>query len=297
MREKQKQILLVGGTSFLILAVLVILFFQLVMPHIQAQEEAGQQLEEEKIYIGQMERQVQAEQEEAEAHPETSTEQQRRLPVVRLTDQFLLDLSMAEELSGARILDLDMTYEHPVYRYETVDITPLEDLPEDGEDIDEVREEEEALDQENENDSVTEEPANEANTDGNNNEDNNEEIATSSDLEERDAETDGEPQAGALQGEAIEGMRKQTAVIELEVNNYASLYLFLEELDGLLRYVNIESVLFLGEEEDRIFDGETDIFFEVHVSSFYYPELEELEFEAPIADYPQDEINTEPFLN
>lgn len=302
MRGKQKQILLIGGTSFLILTVLVILFFQLVTPHIDARVEAEQQLEQEEVLIAQLERQVREEQEEAAAHPETSTEQQRRLPVVRMTDQFLLDLSMAEELSGTRILDIEMTYDHPVYRYETIDILPQAEMPEEESDAGDVREEEEETEQEveveaeaevdEENgtnvevDVETEAPA-----------DSEEEIPSNNEEERTEAAETGERTAGALQAEVIEGMRKQTATVELNVNNYAALSLFLEELDGLRREVNVESVLFMGEEEDRIFDGETDIFYEVQVSSFYYPDLEELEHETPVADYPEEESSTSPFLD
>ncbi|SDN59043.1 hypothetical protein [Alkalicoccus daliensis] len=295
MTEKQKQISIIGGTSFLIILALVLLFFTMVNPHIQAANQAGQQLEEEEEHQVRLEQQLQEKAAENAEQPESTTDQQRRLPVVRLTDQFILDLSMAEELADIRIMDLQMSYDHPVYQYETVEVTPSEDIPDSGTTVNEVREEDE--DEPNDPDEMNEEDMNEQDVSETDEEIELEETEAASDLEERQAESDEERTRGALQQEQMEGLSKQTATIELKVNNFSSLGRFLIELDSLQRFVNIESILFLGEEEDRIFDGQTDIFYEVQVSSFYYPELEHLEFEAPVVDYPDDGENTSPFLN
>lgn len=294
MTEKRKQTIAAAGTSLLIILTLVILFFTMVYPHIQAANSAAQQLEEEEAHIAQLEDQLQEEAAENAAQPERTTEQQEQLPVVRLTDQFLLDLSMAEELADIRIMDLEMSYDHPVFSYETVEIRPSSETEEESSAVEDVREEE---NEEASGEEADEEEMNEQDVAESEENIELEETEAASDLEERQAEADEDRTPGAVQGEELEGVRKQTATIELKVNNFNSLGSFLVELDRLERFVNIESVLFLGEEEDRIFDGETDIFYEVQVSSFYYPALEHLEFEAPVVDYPDEGENASPFLD
>ncbi|CAM3823578.1 hypothetical protein [Alkalicoccus chagannorensis] len=282
MMNKRRDKILVILSAVLVAVGLLFLYFQMIQPELDEREATEEELESETQYAAELEAQLEEEMEEAAERSDLTTEHQRRLPVVRLTDQFLLDLSMAEELSEVRIMDIDMTYDQPVYTYETTEVSDSSDPPAARTDIDDVREEEPEEDEE---------------LVGTDDDVDAEDTEIESDLEDREEETADadEAERGAVQGDEIDGVRRQTALIELKVNTYDHLSGFLEEVDALVRDVNIDSILFLGQDSDRIFDGESDIFFEVEVSSYYYPELEELEPEAPIVDYPEDEDRDSPF--
>lgn len=99
-----------------------------------------------------------------------------------------------------------------------------------------------------------------------------------------------------IQGEQVSGLMKQSATLNIKVNTYEHLARFLDELDQLERKVNIESVLFSGDEVEQVFDGVDPILFEVVVSSFYFPRAEELEQEDLIQDFAPNKDRDQPFL-
>ncbi|PRO64897.1 hypothetical protein [Alkalicoccus urumqiensis] len=274
-----KQKLLTFGVLLLVVLSLTAVYFNTVHPEWTGAADAEEAAETEDAYIQELEGQLREAEEEASGMAST-TDLQRRLPVVRQTDQFLMDISMAEELADIRIMDIYMDYDQPVYAYETVEVGPSTGAEDQGESIDDVRREEIEEDEEL---TATDDDVE------------LEDVDLESDLEDREVETDETLPDGAVQEEPLNGVRKQTAVIELKVNTYEHLERFLAELDALERYTNIESILFLGQDEDRIFDGQSDIFFEVQVSSFYYPAREDLEPEAPVRDYPETPDRESPF--
>jgi type IV pilus assembly protein PilO len=284
MTTKKKQTVILTAAAVLILAALLLIFFTVVQPRMTAQETVETNLAEEEERIALLEEETAEAAAEAAEEEETSTERQERLPVIRQTDQFLLDIGMAEEIAGVRIRDIQMEYDQPVYTYEVVNVTSGEPMA--SEDEAETGVEVETPEAENED--PAEDPV---------------DTEAAEPAEEREIDPLDMP-AGALQDEPISGVQKQTAIVELHTNSYESLSAFLFELDSLTREVNVDSVLFLREdeeaeniEESRIFEGQTNIVYEVHVSSFYYPELDHLEHEAPLVDYPDEEDRQNPFGN
>ncbi|WP_147803505.1 hypothetical protein [Alkalicoccus halolimnae] len=292
MTTKKRQTVILTTAGVLVLAALLLIFFTLVQPRMDAQETVERNLAEEEERIALLEEETAEASAEAAEEEETSTERQESLPVVRQTDQFLLDIGMAEEIAGVRIRDIQMEYDHPVYTYEVVNVTSGEPLT--SEDDAEAGAEVETPEAENEDpaEESEEEPIEDPG-----------DAEPAEPAEEREIDPLDMP-AGALQDEPVSGVQKQTAIVELHTNSYETLSAFLFELDSLTREVNVESVLFLrqdeeGEniEESRIFEGETNIVYEVHISSFYYPELDNLEHEAPLVDYPDEEERQNPFGN
>ncbi|NJP36756.1 hypothetical protein [Alkalicoccus luteus] len=275
----------IAGISVLTVG-LALYFFLAVFPDIQDRDQAEEELAEEERYQQQLETAIREEAEARASEPEDTTELQRRLPVVRQTDRFLMDLNQAEEVAGARILSISMRYDLPVHGFETVEPPHTEDVEERTSTPADVRR--------NEVEDLEEEP-----------EQDPEEAVEEEDVPPEEAEpdiTDRQEQAedtagnGAVLTDELDGLLKQTATVEVRVSNYDSLAGFINELDQLVRFVNIESIVFLGASEDRIFDGASDIFLEVQVSSFYYEELEHLEHEAPVLDYPDPGEEADPFL-
>ncbi|WP_444683961.1 hypothetical protein [Alkalicoccus luteus] len=268
-------------------AALVLYFFLAVFPDIQDRDQAEADLVEEEQYQQQLETAIREEAEARASEPEDTTELQRRLPVVRQTDRFIMDLNQAEEVSDARIISISMRYDLPVQGFDTIEAPHTEDVEEQASTPADVRRSEyEDLEEEPEEDpeeAVEEEgvPPEEAEPD----------------ITDRQEQVDDTAGNGAVRTDELDGLLKQTATVELRVSSYDALAGFIDELDQLVRFVNIESILFLGATDDRIFDGASDIFLEVQVSSYYYEELEHLEPEAPVLDYPDPGEEAEPFLD
>lgn len=199
--------------------------------NVAQEEQVVQQLAERKRKL----------EEEREQQQGQTTELQYKLPVVPLTDQFLLDINRAEELANVRIVELVMNDDLPVYQApETASLNIIEE------------------------DNSVEETSDE----------------------------------GVSDSEVIDAdLYKQQANIVVKVNTYDSLSRFIEELDSLIRITNVEELYFTREDrtEDIIIDGEDALFYQLVVSSYYFPAIEHLEHEAPKVEYPTMEERDQPF--
>lgn len=84
------------------------------------------------------------------------------------------------------------------------------------------------------------------------------------------------------------GLRKIVADMQLSALNYNELAKFLEAIDNMPRLINIESVQFVDDTGELVtVDDEVyELYFDVKLSTFYYPNLEELKDEVPTVDYP-----------
>ncbi|QKS71853.1 hypothetical protein FLK61_34870 [Paenalkalicoccus suaedae] len=295
----RKHYSILAGLAVVIIIALIAVFFVQIQPAREASATLTTQVDQERELIAQLEDQVEEQTLEAATRDDRSTELQRRLPVVKQTDQFILDINRAEEVSGVRVQDMLMAYDLPVYAYETIGPALRTDIEDPASTAVDVRVDDEENEENEESVNNTSESANETADENNELTDTEEQpVVDDEAIIERQLEAGEELPRGAVQQGPIDGVLKQTATITLHVNNYESLSTFLQQLENSVRILNTESIVFLGEEEDRIFDGETNIFYEVQVSSFYYPELEEeLESEAPIIDYREQEEREQPFLN
>ncbi|WP_026690511.1 hypothetical protein [Alteribacter aurantiacus] len=255
-------VLLIVGFSFLA-------FSSYLNPKLEARDRAVTNLHQEDQLVTQLEAERAELEKEQAARTTTSTDLQRRLPVVSLTDQFLMDINMAEEVAGVRMMNLTMDKDEPVHDMLETSSTPA--TIEHTETV-VVVEEDEELDVES-----------------------GEEQDPIEEIEEERVLVPGE-----WKGEPIEGMYKQTAHMDVRVDTYDHLVRFLHELDHLTRITNVESVYFSKEDTTdgrMIVDGEDHLDFHVIVSTYYYPELTDLEHEAPKGDYPPFEDRDQPFLD
>lgn len=96
----------------------------------------------------------------------------------------------------------------------------------------------------------------------------------------------------------FEGLQQITFQLSVRANNYEDLAQFLRELDRLPRLVNIDNVSFLGLDENVMVDEERNgsLQFHVAVSTYYYPDLQELAGEHPQIDYPRPSQKENPLF-
>ncbi|WP_096435951.1 hypothetical protein [Alteribacter populi] len=264
MNHTKRRLLYTAASTVAVLLLFLVAYLFYLEPRLKEHQVLTDQKYEEEQLISQLEEEKQATIEENERRLETSTALQRKLPVIPLTDQFLLDVNMAEEVSGVRIMDLTLDKDEAVHKRLATEGTRDEADQTDNQENEGGAED----DGTDENTSITIGP-------------------------ERDLVED------EWRGDQIEAMYKQTATMDVRVDTYAHLVNFLDELDRLTRVVNIEYVYFKKEEDDEermIVDGEDRLDFQVVASSYYYPPLVDLESEAPKMDYPSIDEREQPFL-
>jgi type IV pilus assembly protein PilO len=129
--------------------------------------------------------------------------------------------------------------------------------------------------------------SNETQTQANENEPNTTETASTSVLDE---ET--EKQAVVLPS----GIKKTPFTISGEAKNYFELEKFLESLQGLQRKITLDNLSFKGLNE--VTDNEQEmekISFDLSISAFYFPKLEDLRKELPPIDTPEISNKKNPF--
>lgn len=94
----------------------------------------------------------------------------------------------------------------------------------------------------------------------------------------------------------VDGLHKIIASIELKASDYKQLSRFIEEIDKLPRIINIESIHFTDDTGElmTIDDKMYELFFEVQLSTYYKPTLEELKEDDPQIDYPDPANKDDP---
>ncbi|WP_078555367.1 hypothetical protein [Bacillus alkalicellulosilyticus] len=193
---------------------------------------------------------------------ETSFTFQKKLPVTPLMDQFLLHLARAEILSGTYISSLDITDD----RIETSDSRPLDILIEMNK-TDEEREAEAAAAAE---------------------------AAQQQEAAPEEAPAEGEESSNPY-GPNLDDVKQIHFQLTVRAKEYKEIATFLRTLDSLPRLVNINMVTFIGHNEQIMIDDEIEnLEFLVNVSTFYYPELEELKEETPKVDYERPSEKEDP---
>ncbi|WP_096202820.1 type 4a pilus biogenesis protein PilO [Bacillus sp. FJAT-45350] len=96
----------------------------------------------------------------------------------------------------------------------------------------------------------------------------------------------------------IEGLKQITLNLSVRANRYQDLAQFLRELDRLPRISSIDSVSFIGHDEQIMVDDVHDsLEFNVTVSTYFYPELLELGEEGPKVDYPRPSNKDNPLYS
>ncbi|AOM82358.1 hypothetical protein [Salisediminibacterium beveridgei] len=161
---------------------------------------------------------------------------QRKVPVQEMTDQVLLGLNQAQEVSGVVIQDIFINH--------NAIVDPIRLDEEDNE--------------------VSEE-----------------------------TEEDGEEPVDV--DSPLDGLERQVFTMEIRVNQYENLARFIHELEALDRVMNVEFIYFTGADDVRIFDGASDIFFELQASAYFYPGLDTLRDETPMPHYMPSEDREQPF--
>ncbi|UCZ52093.1 hypothetical protein LGQ02_14725 [Bacillus shivajii] len=262
MMTNQRKILYGSIGAVFLLLLVAFTYFLYLSPKIDERNRAISNVSQEQELVSQLEETQREEARERQRQTGQSTDLQRRLPVVPLTDQFLLDLNRAEELANVRMMELVLTNDQPVH--EVIVMSSPERIGDpDGEE-----------------------------------EETREARGLTAQLESYlEPETEGEGVAWI--GDVIDGLYKQQANIIVKVDTYDHLIRFLDELDSLVRLLNIEEVHFSREDmsDDMIVDGEDALFYQVIASSYYYPPLTDLEHEAPRVDYPPMEGRDQPFTD
>ncbi|TWI57100.1 type II secretion system protein M [Halalkalibacter nanhaiisediminis] len=190
--------------------------------------------------------QQQVEGEEPSIRIESSVSLQQQLPVKPLIDQLLLALARAEGISDTYIRSINIE--------ESDDVGFLTN---DSEMEEEVEVEIEVEEEESFSLEVTEE----------------------------------EPSQTVVEVESlptnIEGLRTIRFLVTVRAKDYEGVARFAEEIDTLERIMNVDSISYVSPEEQVQVDQELDpLEFFIVISSFYYPEANELKSESPMVDYP-----------
>ncbi len=99
-------------------------------------------------------------------------------------------------------------------------------------------------------------------------------------------------------GDTSETIRQVSVDLSIIANSYEDLFQFLAEIDRLPRIVSIESISFVGPDENIMIDNQTDsLHFLVAISTYYYPDLQQLREELPKVDHPEPSGKTNPLYN
>ncbi|MBM7098000.1 hypothetical protein JSY36_19960 [Bacillus sp. H-16] len=247
---------LVAGVA--VIAFCVLAFTSFLSPKLEARDTTVMNVYQEEQMIKQLEAEKSAMIQEQAGRTVTSTELQRRLPVVPLTDQFIMDINMAEEVSGVRMMNMTMEKEETVY-----EMLEMSSPPAVEEDVEVTRDEEE------EEESVTEE-------------------------DERDLVGDewrGDEIEGMYKQTAAMDVRVDTYAHLVRFLDE------LDNLTRIAKIESVYFTREDTDDERMIIDGEDHLDFHVVVSTYYYPPLSDLEHEAPKADYPSYEDRDQPFLD
>lgn len=97
---------------------------------------------------------------------------------------------------------------------------------------------------------------------------------------------------------SIEGLKKITVYLSIRAKRYEDLFQFLVEMDRLSRIISIDSISFRGTDEQIMIDDyHESLEFFVTVSTYYFPELTELEGELPKVIHPKPSEKENPLYN
>jgi type IV pilus assembly protein PilO len=92
------------------------------------------------------------------------------------------------------------------------------------------------------------------------------------------------------------GLKKLTATLSVDTENYFELEKFIAQLERMDRIVEVEQIAFTGPKEIRSYeDGDETISFILVISTFYLPDLIELAEELPKFDSPEPANKKDPF--
>ncbi|KHF40945.1 hypothetical protein [Halalkalibacter okhensis] len=97
----------------------------------------------------------------------------------------------------------------------------------------------------------------------------------------------------------IDGLQSVRFTLEIHADDYEGLALFIEEIDRMERLLNIDSISFIGPDEQVYVDESARPFdFRLVISAFYFPEAsEELQQEQTLIDYPNPAGKRSPLYN
>ncbi|RDI44153.1 LysM peptidoglycan-binding domain-containing protein [Falsibacillus pallidus] len=94
-----------------------------------------------------------------------------------------------------------------------------------------------------------------------------------------------------------QGINRVTINLQMEAPGFNELMDFLDSLEGMERIVSIDSVNFAGNREPRTtLDQGLPLTYNVILSIFYYPELEDLVKDLPVIDAPQPSHKVNPLV-
>lgn len=98
--------------------------------------------------------------------------------------------------------------------------------------------------------------------------------------------------------EETELLKEISANLSIVANSYEDLFQFLAEIDRLPRIVSIDSISFVGTNEQMMINDQIEnLHFLVTISAFYYPELPELKEELPKVIHPEPGEKRNPLYN
>lgn len=184
-----------------------------------------------------------------------TTALQERLPVAPLIDQFILDLEEVEILSGSTITSFSFTDEGTAN--EGTSSNTVQGTSESGQDN-------------------GQQDQNTGNQDQNSSQ-NNENSQTTAN-------------AGATEAVQLpEGIKRITVSMTVEAPSYKELQAFIKGIEDLPRITKIDALTFTGYKEVRELTTdplEDKLVYNVTVSTFYFPELEELKSQLPTYETP-----------
>ncbi|NEU29776.1 type II secretion system protein M [bacterium LRH843] len=94
----------------------------------------------------------------------------------------------------------------------------------------------------------------------------------------------------------MEGLKTIRLHVTVRTKDYEGIARFTEEIDGLTRLMNIDSISYTSPKERMLIDDETgSLEFTIVVSAFYFPGAAELTEETPTIDYPNPAKKRTPF--
>lgn len=203
---------------------------------------------------------------------------QKRVPVKPLEEQFLLDLEKAEVVSNSYIVDMEFT-----------EVEPEAQDPNANQEI--------SLGIKT---NKTEDIADEANGEQGSAETDGETAANNSESEtaEKTESQEATPTAEPVKETLPAGLRRLTVKLNVESKTYYDMEKFIQTLESQQRITKVDALEFTGIEEIAYTDEEVPILtYTLTVSTFYYPELEDLKDSLPKLDSPEPAKKDNPMSN
>lgn len=193
--------------------------------------------------------------------PENTSELQKKLPVMPLQEQFILDLEKAETVSSSQIKSMSFTKD--------ADVTPP------------GNETTEANTGSNQGAIQNQGTTNQANAQNQSASQTQPQTATNPGTNNQ--ATAQQPNAAA----APNGLKKITVQLQVESQTYGDLEKFIETLESLPRIVVVEAINYSGGEEVTTLDQEKQpLSYSLTVSAFYMPTLTDLAGQLPKIEAP-----------